>query len=145
MEEQVSEVKMSLPIREIKIFQTDDARRIEQLTKVSVTTTPPLNEDFTSEDILDGDVIFVGVLALRFPIVGPQECRFKIEAKDITEAFEKYNDIAEQAAEKMGENFQKWVEEQQREKQRQQMGQIVTAPAEALNHIPDPKDRKIIL
>ena len=117
-------MKNTVAIRKMEIYQTDDARRIEVWNNVGKTSFAPMVkgniEDF-SEPETEEESLFIGVLQVVLPEIGPKEIRFKIEATAIEQAFENYNELAEQTATEVEKKFQEYV--QQRD------NQIITAPA----------------
>lgn len=124
-------------IRKKDVYQTDDAKMIETFTKVGQVEFNPLDETLKPEDVkeyAEQDVLYIGVIHIPLEFVGVKEIKFPIgNVSNIEEAFSAYNDLAMEAAQTAQEQHQLAVLEYKERANRK----IETAPAEALNHLPD--------
>lgn len=77
-------MKYEIPVRQVKVFESEDGRKVEEHTKQFSLTVETEPEDIDSED-----VIYIGVAGVDTP-VGAQEIKFPIEAKSLKEAFENF-------------------------------------------------------
>ena len=104
-----------VPLRKMEIYQTDDGRRIEAYSHVKdielVKDSADTEGVATTEGFSKEPFVFVGVVHVGTP-VGPKEIKFEItNAKTIEEAFLKYYDFAQEAA----ESLMKRIEDAQRQ------------------------------
>tara|TARA_Y100000310_G_C20701199_1_gene830034 strand:- start:62 stop:460 length:399 start_codon:yes stop_codon:yes gene_type:complete len=107
-----------IAIREIKVYQSDDGRKIEE-HKITTTVNPPesIDEEYWEhvKDIADKDVLYFGSMLIETSM-GNSEVKFHIEgAENLQDAYGKIDAEAEKAMTKI----QKEMEQQQ--------NQIVTA------------------
>jgi len=121
-------------IRELFTYQTDDARRIEEWRKIGSTTyTPDDDEEKESvESVLNIDNLFIGVVQIMLPQIGPKEVRFRIEATTLKEAFDKYGDLAKDVEEEMEKQFNNYI--------RNANQQILRAPADIMDQLNNPSE-----
>ena len=126
----------TVPMREMKVYQTDDGRRIEVFSlRGSVETLP--DADKASKEFSKQENIYIGVAHIMTEI-GPKEIKFEMtDINTVEEAFGKYHETASQAVEEMKERW----EEQQREEE----SQIITAPASALDALDEQEGGSIIV
>ena len=83
-------MKINLPVREVKIFQIEDGRRIEEHKIVkNMSVEVDIEEDVNENDINNKEIGYIGIASFSTP-AGPQEIKFPIEANDITTAFSKF-------------------------------------------------------
>lgn len=108
-------IPQTVPLRSMKIYQSDDGRRIEVFEKfkdikyyhrpseVGNTEIPDFNAD---------NVIFVGCAQIGTPM-GFKDIKFEIVASSLEEAFEKYHENAMAAADSLREQIEELKEKQQ--------------------------------
>ena len=104
-----------VPLRKMEVYQTDDGRRIEAYTYVKdvelVKDSADTNGVAETGNFSKEPFVFVGVVHVGTP-VGPKEIKFEItDAKTVEEAFGKYYDFAQNAA----ESLMKRIEDAQRQ------------------------------
>lgn len=107
-------MEKKVPLREVKLYQSDDGRRIECFEKVkdiNYVKNPHGIEEGIEELINKNIKAFVGVVHLGTP-VGPKEIKFEIPGVTTTEeAFDKFYEFADIAAKEVVQK----IEEYQRE------------------------------
>ena len=85
--------KFRTNLREIKVYQTDDGRKIEEhklIRKIELE----IPKDFEIENI-DENIIYIGEGQLSIQGMG-QTVKFPIEAKNLEDAFNKFYDSLEE-------------------------------------------------
>jgi uncharacterized protein Yka (UPF0111/DUF47 family) len=113
-------ITVSIPLRQITVYQLDDGRRIEEFRKIGAIEE---QIDETKEQVpqfTDLSSIYVGVVHVQTPI-GPKEIKFEIDnVANINEAFSRYIELAHEAIKSLQDRL------------KQQARQIQTAPAGAI-------------
>lgn len=98
--------------REIKVYQSDDGRKIQHFTNVGnieTSTGPSDNLPFDSDDIADK---FIGLNMVTHPVVGNRYISFSIEgAENIYEAFDMYDKFYVEAFNKDADDVNKMLQE----------------------------------
>lgn len=122
-----------VPVREMKVYQSDDGRRIEQWSTVDKIEQIQERE-FDEDQSTDKDELFVGVVNIMTS-QGTKEIKFEIPTDTLEEAFDQYVELANQSLEEL----KKRVQEQTQQHAGEDGGGIVTAPASALNSIDSPE------
>ena len=132
-----------VPLREMKIWQSDDGRRIEVFSKkkeVKYIHRPQEVNEGEVPEFNAQDVIYVGCAQIGTP-VGFKEIKFEIVAESLEEAFEKYHEYATAAA----DSLRKQIEEL-REKQQSSIVPASSVDLEAIDAIArQSEDRSIII
>jgi len=83
-------MKINLPVREVKTFQIEDGRRIEEHTIVNnMFVEVDMEEEVNEGDIGSKKIGYIGIASFSTP-AGPQEIKFPIEANDIKTAFSEF-------------------------------------------------------
>lgn len=135
-EEEKNEVTI---IREMKTYQTDDARRVEVWEPVGKVSYDPVLDDPEELEELPDTRLFIGVVQVGLPGLGPRETRFEIPGVETIEsAFEKYPDLARAASEAVERQYMDFLKQQQEAQQRAQAEQekkIQIAPAGILHDL----------
>lgn len=123
--------EITIPVRELKVFQTDNGMRVERWSKVSEVKKQA--EEGEESDYRTETDLFVGVVQI-LTNQGPKELKYEIKASSIDEAFKNYVPFARAAIETHQKQMQEFIRQQQLQEEEQE-NQIVTAPAEALRAI----------
>ena len=128
----------TVPVREVKVYQTDDGRRIEVFSLCgSVKYIHHEGEEIPNKGFSKEDTIYIGTVHIMTE-VGPREIKFEINGvKSKEEAFDRYHEIATLAVEEMK---QRWEEHK-----KEMESQIITAPADALDAIDDAQGEGTII
>jgi len=126
----------TVPMREMKVYQTDDGRRIEMFSLCG-SIEHELNAEKPSSEFSERENIYIGVAHIMTE-VGPKEIKFEIQnVNSIKEAFGNYYEIANKAVEEMKA---RWAKQEDEEENR-----IITVPADALDSIEQQEDGQIII
>lgn len=98
--------------REIKVYQSDDGRKIQHFTRrgeVASKTGPSDNLPFSSDDVTEQ---FIGLNVVSHPVVGNRYISFVINgASDIYEAFDLYDGFYEKAFNKESAEINKMLQD----------------------------------
>jgi len=86
--------EVEVPIRKLNSYLSDDGRRIEEWTKVSVVKEQVEEKDAANMDFAKDEVVYVGVVHIFVPNGGPKEIKFQMPVKTVQEGFEKYVEFA---------------------------------------------------
>jgi len=120
-----------VPVRELKVYQTDDGRRVEVFSSCG-SVDAMQNTEKASREFSKQDNIYIGVVHIMTED-GPKEIKFEIsDISTIEEAFGKYHEMAGKSIKEMEE---RWNEQQKEEE-----NQIITAPADALRSIDESQE-----
>jgi hypothetical protein len=134
--------KKQIAIRQMETYQTDDARRIESWKRVAFTDFNPTGESSPEQEAMIAEMnevefLFIGVVSVSVSeSVPPREIRFRIKANNLTEAFSRYNELAQKAAEEYERQFMEFIKSQQ--------NKIVTASSVPPIDDEDPGSKLII-
>jgi len=89
-----------IAIREVKVYQTDDGKKIEEhKTILKCKPSSPIEEDDWEQikDIVDKDNLYFGCMTVQTPM-GSSEIKFHIEdAINLIDAYEKIEEHSEKA------------------------------------------------
>jgi hypothetical protein len=113
-----------VPMREMKVYQTDDGRRVEVFEKIDVVKYDPGDSEEAERSFSPDKQLFIGAVHVMTQ-QGPKEIKFSIEATDIKNAFDKFHTAANAAVAELERRFKKAMEEER--------SHIQTVPAGALN------------
>ena len=124
--------KIMVPIRQLEVYQLDDGRRIEVFRRCGEVPfitrkdeeKPAEPPNFSNSE----EKIYIGVLYVMMQTGSTGEIKFPIQGvTSLEEAFNKWHDVAEQAAQQYTKDKQERLDKLQ--------NQIVTASPEALQQI----------
>ena len=124
---------MKVPVRRKEVYQTDDGRHVEVFTRINEIEALPDTEE---SQISQEETIFVG--SAHIPLgAQSREIKFEIpECKTVDEAFGKYYELAEAAA----EEFYKMLQEKMIEHNNK--SKIAVAGAGALQELNEMQEEK---
>ena len=118
-------MEINVPIREVKVYQTDDGRKIEVYNKRSEVTTEFDDKLKDQISFPQENLVFIGIAQLGFK-TGPQEFKFRINGVNtVEEAFSRYKETAQAAV----------AELEQKMAKQQQSSQLVQASEQDLKNL----------
>ena len=91
-------MNIDIPIREVKMYQSDDGKRIEEHKTVKFINIEV--DDSESESLSDVELVYFGTASISSPM-GPQEIKFPIEAETLEDAFYEFMPSIEKIMEDM--------------------------------------------
>ena len=91
-------MEINIPIREVKIYQSEDGKRIEEHKTVKQITVEI--EDSEVDNIDTSSHVYIGIASINSPM-GPQEIKFPIEVDNLEDAFLNFIPTIENLMEEM--------------------------------------------